>query len=431
MLLSATWGLGSAIAQGEVVPDRIVLSRQGFLRKIEPGRKDHRETCGHGAGRACSKRCRASWSREPCLDAGAGGHARTHAAQGGRPSSACPVEIEWALDDTGFKLLQARPLHVEPIAVPDEIWLQHPGLNGHPAGIGWGSGRAVVVNCECELARVAPGDVLVTRVAGPGAQPCAAARRRRGRRARRLDLASRLARARARHPDGARRAGRHQPHSRRLAGRGRRRRRHRAMDRADAARPSRPRIFVTQPVAESALARLRNVADVKVNPDSQPDHRQEGADRRREEVRHFVFAAARHASIATCCRPIRSCALVCAQSITPDEHRRRRCNGAQDPGHRGAADRRRGDRRHQFRADARGRAADDGRRPPGARAENFPARQSSHLARRLRSGARRSAWSAAAAASARRWRGARTASACASSTGGRAASPRRRARGRH
>src|SRR5262249_57350390 len=29
MLISATWGLGSAIAQGEVVPDRIVLSRQG------------------------------------------------------------------------------------------------------------------------------------------------------------------------------------------------------------------------------------------------------------------------------------------------------------------------------------------------------------------------------------------------------------------
>ena len=48
MLISATWGLGSAIAQGEVVPDRIVLCRQGFVRKIEAGRKDHRETCGHG-----------------------------------------------------------------------------------------------------------------------------------------------------------------------------------------------------------------------------------------------------------------------------------------------------------------------------------------------------------------------------------------------
>jgi pyruvate,water dikinase len=78
-----------------------------------------------------------------------------------------PVEIEWALDEGGFKLLQARPLTVEPAVVPDAIWLKHPGLNGHPAGIGWGSGRAVVVNCECELSRVAPGDILVTKVAGP------------------------------------------------------------------------------------------------------------------------------------------------------------------------------------------------------------------------------------------------------------------------
>jgi len=82
-----------------------------------------------------------------------------------------PVEIEWALDNAGFKLLQARPLHLEPAAasatVADEIWLRHPGLNGHPAGVGWGSGRACVVNCECELSRVGPGDILVTKVAGP------------------------------------------------------------------------------------------------------------------------------------------------------------------------------------------------------------------------------------------------------------------------
>jgi hypothetical protein len=71
-----------------------------------------------------------------------------------------------AKDEDGFKLLQSRPLHMEPAIVPDQIWLQHPGLNGHPAGIGWGSGARVVVNCECELSRVAPG-MLVTRVAGP------------------------------------------------------------------------------------------------------------------------------------------------------------------------------------------------------------------------------------------------------------------------
>jgi phosphohistidine swiveling domain-containing protein len=51
--------------------------------------------------------------------------------------------------------------------VPDEVWLHHPRLNGHPAGVGWGSGRARVVNCECELTTINPGDVLVTRSAGP------------------------------------------------------------------------------------------------------------------------------------------------------------------------------------------------------------------------------------------------------------------------
>jgi pyruvate, water dikinase len=165
MLISATWGLGAAIAQGEVVPDRIVLSRQGFLRKIDAGRKDHRETCGHGAG-ARQEAVPSELVAAPCLDAAQAvtlGRMmrKAEAVIGG------PVEIEWALDDAGVKLLQARPLTVEPITVPDDIWLKHPGLNGHPAGIGWGAGRAVVVNCECELSRVAPGDVLVTRVAGP------------------------------------------------------------------------------------------------------------------------------------------------------------------------------------------------------------------------------------------------------------------------
>ena len=165
MLISATWGLGSAIAQGEVVPDRIVLSRAGFLRTMDSGRKHHREICVHGAG-AQPQAVPEALVRAPCLEAG---QAITLGRLMRKAESALgmPVEVEWALDATGFKLLQARPLRVVPAHVPDEIWLKHPGLNGHPAGIGWGSGRAVVVNCECELSRVAPGDILVTRVAGP------------------------------------------------------------------------------------------------------------------------------------------------------------------------------------------------------------------------------------------------------------------------
>ena len=36
MLISATWGLGSAIAQGEVVPDRIVLSKSDSSARSKP-----------------------------------------------------------------------------------------------------------------------------------------------------------------------------------------------------------------------------------------------------------------------------------------------------------------------------------------------------------------------------------------------------------
>lgn len=165
MLLSATWGLGSAIAQGEVTPDRYELSREGALLGITAGLKDHSIGCVHRAEPTAQRVPKALVS-EPCLD-------KSQAVELGQllrkaeELIGVPVEIEWALDDAGFKLLQARPLHMEQPQVPDEIWLRHPMLSGHPAGVGWGTGRACVVNCECELGRIVPGDILITKVAGP------------------------------------------------------------------------------------------------------------------------------------------------------------------------------------------------------------------------------------------------------------------------
>jgi len=161
MVLNATWGLGGSIAQGEVVPERIVLARDGRVRANASGWRVHRRACAHdGSGGP-----RAVFA-EPCLD-------REQATRLGwlmrkaEDVMGMPVEIEWAQDESGFKLLQARALRLEAPAVPDAIWQRHPGLGGQPAGVGWGSGRARVVSCECELATVAPGDVLVTKVAGP------------------------------------------------------------------------------------------------------------------------------------------------------------------------------------------------------------------------------------------------------------------------
>lgn len=165
MLLSATWGLGSAIAQGEVTPDRYECARDGKLLRIAAGRKDHRVGCVHKA-EPTTQIVPKELMEKPCLER----HQveeLTALLRRAESLMGMPVEIEWALDEAGFKLLQARPLHMQAAAVPDDIWLHHPRLSGHPAGVGWGSGRARIVNCECELTTVKFGEVLVTKSAGP------------------------------------------------------------------------------------------------------------------------------------------------------------------------------------------------------------------------------------------------------------------------
>ena len=163
MLINATPGLGSAIAQGEVAPDRYALSRDGSVQESHAGMTYHQSTCVHQ-----SRLSRPTPPRRTCLEPPQVRELgelmlRVEALMG------MPVEIEWALDEQGIKLLQARPLHLDdnPAPVPDKIWLRQPRLRGQPAGVGWGTGRARVVSCECELSRIGPGDVLVTRMAGP------------------------------------------------------------------------------------------------------------------------------------------------------------------------------------------------------------------------------------------------------------------------
>ena len=165
ILINATWGLGSAIAQGEVAPDRYILSRDGDLKESIAGSKQrqHAASCAH-VGR--SRIGNSVLAPTLCLDARQATEL-AHLVRRTDELMGIPVEIEWAMDERGFKLLQARPLHLQTGAVPDESWRRHPRINGQPAGVGWATGRACVVNCECELIRVAPGDVLITKMAGP------------------------------------------------------------------------------------------------------------------------------------------------------------------------------------------------------------------------------------------------------------------------
>jgi len=165
MHLSATWGLGEAIAQGEVVPDSYELDENGQIVGMNLGRKSHRVGCEvHGASNLHSTS--EEEVREHCLNE-AQVMELSKMLNRAEAVIGMPAEIEWARDESGFKLLQVRPLQVKQPHVPDKMWLRHPGQQGQPSGIGWAQGRACVVNCECELSRVAPGDILVTQVAGP------------------------------------------------------------------------------------------------------------------------------------------------------------------------------------------------------------------------------------------------------------------------
>ncbi len=164
IVLTGTWGLGCAVAQGEVIPDRYLLRRDASVEAVEPGRKDHLVTAA-GAGphwRAVPR----ERAEAPCLtDTEASALARLVLASESELGSA--VEIEWAKDGQGFWILQARSLRVEPRQAAYVSWLGPPDLRGQPAGVGRAAGPARLVRTEAELAHVRPGDVLVTRVPGP------------------------------------------------------------------------------------------------------------------------------------------------------------------------------------------------------------------------------------------------------------------------
>jgi pyruvate,water dikinase len=165
MLLTGAWGLGPVVAQGEVVPDRFRLDPDGSVVATEPGIKERLVAVDAHDGLRV-RPATADVVAMPCLSV-------LEAEEVGRLVRAAestlgrPVEVEWALDGDGPQILQARPLRVEPRSASATVGHRHPGLTGQPSGVGWGAGPACLVRREGDLDRVAVGDVLITRVAGP------------------------------------------------------------------------------------------------------------------------------------------------------------------------------------------------------------------------------------------------------------------------
>ena len=228
MLISATWGLGSALAQGEVVPDRIALDQGGRVLSMDAGQKPQRDQCAHGLGfspRAVPTRlaCEASISVKQAEALGAM-LIRAERICGG------PVEIEWALDETWPEASAGTPAACRARSRARSDLASAPGPARPPRGdrLGRGPQRSRALRVRARPRRAG----RHSRHPGGRSRAWSGAVARGWSRhgARRLDLTPRFARARTRHPDGFGRPRRHEQDSRRIAGRRRRRGGHRAVD---------------------------------------------------------------------------------------------------------------------------------------------------------------------------------------------------------
>src|SRR2546428_13721002 len=76
VVVTGTWGLGSALAQGEVVPDRWTLARDGSLESADPGRKARLVVAGAAGGGRTAGGAPAGAPARPPAAAGGSGAAR-------------------------------------------------------------------------------------------------------------------------------------------------------------------------------------------------------------------------------------------------------------------------------------------------------------------------------------------------------------------
>ena len=172
IVVNGAWGLGRAVAEGEVVPDFWRLDRAGpTMRGRRPGRKPLAAFLGPDGGEV--------WQRQPPVRAAAPCLGDTALLELGRLVARVeelfetPQEVEWALAADRLWLLQARPLTmpgVRPASASASSWTG-PAVEGQPTSGGRVVGRARVVKRPEDVARVQPGEILVTTFMRPTMTP--------------------------------------------------------------------------------------------------------------------------------------------------------------------------------------------------------------------------------------------------------------------
>ncbi|BCJ77152.1 hypothetical protein CS0771_66960 [Catellatospora sp. IY07-71] len=179
IVINAAWGLGESVVSGAVVPDEITVWREGGARVAFGDKRTRLDPGPDGPIR--------SDVPEPdrfhaCLDLG---EILPLAALGWRCEELFgrPQDVEWAVRDGRFWLLQSRPITTPPVsatgsapdaglpAAPERPDLESLLVVGVASSPGQARGPARLVRSVDEFSRVRPGDVLVCRTTDPAWTP--------------------------------------------------------------------------------------------------------------------------------------------------------------------------------------------------------------------------------------------------------------------
>jgi pyruvate, water dikinase len=159
-VIEAAFGLGEVVVGGQVQPDTYVLDKEGpRLLQVQVGRKSHKVTRVDGEQRRvdlpADEQARRVLSDEDTL-------ALTELGRQVEEHYGVPQDIEWAIADGRYYLLQARPITT--LETGEEGRLLVTGLGASP---GCAAGRVCRLTAVDEGARLRDGDVLVAAMTAP------------------------------------------------------------------------------------------------------------------------------------------------------------------------------------------------------------------------------------------------------------------------
>jgi pyruvate,water dikinase len=169
-VIEASWGLGTSVVDGSVVPDLVTVADDDTV-STRRGDKQTRVDCSTVG--VTTSHVAAPDRARPCLS---DDEARQLAALGVVVATLVggPVDIEWAIAGGRVWLLQVRPVTARPPQPPGTTSPDVTGLplvRGTGAGRGTATGPARVVRDVDGFGSVRPGDVLLCRTTDPAWTP--------------------------------------------------------------------------------------------------------------------------------------------------------------------------------------------------------------------------------------------------------------------